>query len=40
MKPKTADNGRHTGFVIEANDSGDLGCVGQTIERHLDAIPP
>ena len=40
IKPKTSDNGRHTGFVIEANDSGGLGCVGRAIERHLDAIPP
>ena len=40
IKPKTSDNKRHIGFVIETNDSGDRGCVGQAIERHLDAIPP
>ena len=40
IKPKTSDNGRHTGFVIEANDSGHLGCVDQAIERHLNVIPP
>lgn len=37
---KTSDNGRHTGFIIESNDSGALGCIGWAIERHLDVIPP
>jgi hypothetical protein len=29
----------HTGFIIEANDAGALGCIGWTIERHLDSLP-
>jgi hypothetical protein len=40
IKLKTSDNGRHTGFIIESNDAGALGCIGWAIERHLDVIPP
>jgi hypothetical protein len=40
IKLKTSDNGRHTGFLIESNDAGALGCIGWAIERHLDVIPP
>jgi hypothetical protein len=32
-------NEQHTGFIIESNDSGALGCIGWAIERHLDDIP-
>ena len=32
-------NKQHTGFIIESNDSGALGCIGWAIERHLDVIP-
>ena len=32
--------GQHTGFIIESNDAGALGCIDLAIERHLDAIPP
>jgi hypothetical protein len=32
-------NGQHTGFIIESNDAGALGCIGWAIERHLDNIP-
>lgn len=32
-------NGQHTGFIIESNDAGALGCIGWAIERHLDDIP-
>ena len=32
-------NKEHTGFIVESNDSGALGCIGWAIERHLDAIP-
>jgi hypothetical protein len=28
IKLKTSDNGRHTGFVVESNDAGALGCIG------------
>jgi hypothetical protein len=28
-------NGQHTGFIIESNDAGALGCIGWAIERHL-----
>lgn len=27
IKLKTSDNG-HTGFVVESNDAGALGCIG------------
>lgn len=36
---KTSETGQHTGFAIESNDSGALGCIGWAIEKHLDAIP-
>jgi hypothetical protein len=36
---KTSDNGRHTGFIIESNDAGALGCLGWAIERHINDIP-
>jgi hypothetical protein len=39
IKLKTSDNGQHTGFIIESNDAGALGCVGWAIERHLDTLP-
>jgi hypothetical protein len=32
-------NEQHTGFIIESDDSGALGCIGWAIERHLDDIP-
>jgi len=32
-------NEQHTGFIIESNDSGALGCIGWAVERHLDDIP-
>ena len=32
-------NGQHTGFIIESNDAGALGCIGWAIERHIDDIP-
>jgi hypothetical protein len=28
IKLKTSDNGLHTGFVVESNDAGALGCIG------------
>jgi hypothetical protein len=28
IKLKTSDKGRHTGFVVESNDAGALGCTG------------
>jgi hypothetical protein len=40
VKLKTSNNGQHTGFIIESNDAGALGCIGWAIERHLDVIPP
>jgi len=33
-------NEQHKGFVMESNDAGPLGCIGWTIEQHLDALPP
>jgi hypothetical protein len=39
IKLKTSDNGRHTGFIIESNDAGALGCLGWAIERHINDIP-
>jgi hypothetical protein len=32
-------NEQHTGFIIESNDSGALGCIGWAIERYLNDIP-
>jgi hypothetical protein len=32
-------NEKHTGFIVESNDSGALSCIGWSIERHLDAVP-
>lgn len=37
---KTLENGENTGFIIESNDAGALGCIGWAIEQHLDTIPP
>ena len=28
IRLKMSDNGQHTGFIIDANDSGALGCLG------------
>lgn len=39
IKLKTSETGQHTGFIIESNDAGALGCIGWAIEKHLDAIP-
>jgi hypothetical protein len=39
IKLKTSDNGRYTGFIIESNDAGALGCICWVIERHLDTLP-
>ena len=36
---KTSENGQNTGFIIESNDAGALGCIGWAIEQHLDTIP-
>jgi hypothetical protein len=32
-------NEQHTGFIVESNDAGALGCIGWAIERHLVDIP-
>jgi hypothetical protein len=32
-------NEQHTGFIIESNDAGALGCLGWAIERHMNDIP-
>jgi hypothetical protein len=32
-------NEQHTGFMLESNDAGALGCLGWAIEKHLDVIP-
>jgi hypothetical protein len=29
----------HTGFIMESNDAGGLGCLGWAIERHMNDIP-
>ena len=31
-------NEQHTGFIIESNDAGALGCTGWAIERHLNDV--
>ena len=36
---KTSENGENTGFIIESNDAGALGCIGWAIEQHLDTMP-
>ena len=37
---KTSESGENTGFIIESNDAGALGCIGWAIEQHLDTMPP
>jgi hypothetical protein len=32
-------NEQHNGLIIESNDAGALGCIGWSIERHLNDIP-
>jgi hypothetical protein len=32
-------NEQHTGFIMELNDAAVLGCLGWTIEQHLNDIP-
>ena len=32
-------NEQHTGYIIESNDAGILGCLGWATEQHLDSIP-
>jgi hypothetical protein len=39
IKLKITETGQQTGYIIESNDSGALGCIGWAIEKHLDAIP-
>jgi hypothetical protein len=31
---------RHTGFIIESEDAGALGCIGWAIDRHLNTMSP
>jgi hypothetical protein len=39
IKLKTLDSSKHTGFIIESNDTTALSCIGWAIEKHLDQIP-
>ena len=32
-------NEQHTGFIMESNDAGGLGCLGWAIERNINDIP-
>lgn len=32
-------NEQHTGYIMESNDAGALGCLGWAIERHINDIP-
>ena len=39
IKLKT-ETSQRTGLVIKSNDSAALSCIGWTIEKYLDDIPP
>jgi hypothetical protein len=39
IKLKISDSSKHTGFIIESNDSAAVGYIGWAIEKHLDDIP-
>jgi hypothetical protein len=38
IKLKISDSSKHTGFIIESNDSAAVGYIGWAIEKHLDGL--